>query len=81
MFESSAKVKPDDTIACDGGPRNSWRNSGFTGTRLPVCVLFDNLIDELSLDVIIDSYPTLKREQAIATLCHAQPLLILNQAA
>lgn len=52
----------------------------FTGTRLPVSVIFENLIDGLTLDEIIDSYPSLIREQAIAALRQAKSLLILNQA-
>jgi len=38
----------------------------FTGTRVPVAVLFENLADGLSLDEILDSYPTLSRELAVA---------------
>nr|VFJ89649.1 MAG: Protein of unknown function (DUF433) [Candidatus Kentron sp. H]VFJ96687.1 MAG: Protein of unknown function (DUF433) [Candidatus Kentron sp. H]VFJ97624.1 MAG: Protein of unknown function (DUF433) [Candidatus Kentron sp. H] len=29
----------------------------FTGTRIPIAVLFENLADELGLDEILDSYP------------------------
>ena len=47
----------------------------FTGTRLPVAVLFENLADGLSLDVINDSYPTLTRANAIAALQLAQTLI------
>lgn len=47
----------------------------FTGTRLPVTVLFENLADGLSLVEIIDSYPMLKRDQAIAALHLAQTLI------
>ena len=47
----------------------------FAGTRLPVAVLFKNLADGLSLDEIIDSYPTLTRANAIATLKLAQALI------
>jgi uncharacterized protein (DUF433 family) len=47
----------------------------FTGTRLPVAVLFENLVDGLSLDEIIDSYPTLTRANAIAALHLAQTLI------
>ena len=47
----------------------------FTGTRLPVAVLFENLADGLSLNEIIDSYPTLTRANAIATLQLAQALI------
>ena len=53
----------------------------FAGTRVPVAVLFENLADGLSLDEILDSYPTLKRDQAIAALRQAESLLELEKAA
>jgi uncharacterized protein (DUF433 family) len=40
----------------------------FRGTRIPVEVLFENLADGLSLDEIRDTYPTLKRADAIAAI-------------
>jgi uncharacterized protein (DUF433 family) len=40
----------------------------FRGTRIPVEVLFENLADGLSLDQILDAYPTLNREDAIAAI-------------
>lgn len=53
----------------------------FAGTRVPVAVLFENLADGLSLDEILDSYPTLKRDQAIEALRQAESLLELAKAA
>jgi uncharacterized protein (DUF433 family) len=53
----------------------------FTGTRVPVAVLFENLADGLSLEEILESYPTLKREQAIEALQQAERLLELPKAA
>lgn len=53
----------------------------FTGTRVPVAVLFENLADGLTLDEILDSYPTLKREQALAALHQAESLLETKKAA
>ena len=53
----------------------------FSGTRVPVAVLFENLADGLSLEEILESYPTLKREQAIEALQQAERLLELPQAA
>jgi len=53
----------------------------FTGTRVPIAVLFENLADGLTLDEILDSYPTIKREQAIATLQQAESLLEFKKAA
>ena len=40
----------------------------FRGTRVPVEVLFENLEDGLSIDEIIESYPSLCREDVIACL-------------
>ena len=45
----------------------------FVGTRVPVAVLFENLADGLSLDEILDSYPTLKRDQAIERSAKQNP--------
>lgn len=53
----------------------------FTGTRVPIAVLFENLADGLSLEEILESYPTLKREQAIEALQQAERLLELPKAA
>jgi uncharacterized protein (DUF433 family) len=49
--------------------------SVFAGTRVPVAVLFENLAAGLSMGEILDSYPTLKREQAIEALGQAKILL------
>lgn len=40
----------------------------FRGTRVPVEVLFDNLKDGLSLDEIVESYPSLSRDDLVACL-------------
>lgn len=40
----------------------------FRGTRIPVGVLFENLADGMSLDEILDAYPGLPRESAIAAI-------------
>ena len=40
----------------------------FRGTRIPVEVLFDNLADGMSLDEILDAYPTLKRDDAVSAI-------------
>ncbi len=53
----------------------------FAGTRVPVAVLFENLADGLTLDEILDSYPTLTREKALAALQQAESLLELKKAA
>jgi len=45
----------------------------FRGTRIPVEVLFDNLADGMSLDEILDAYPTLKRHDAVAAIENGPP--------
>jgi uncharacterized protein (DUF433 family) len=40
----------------------------FRGTRIPVEILFENLADGLSLDEILDAYPTLSREDAVKAI-------------
>lgn len=40
----------------------------FRGTRIPVEVLFENLADGLSLDEILDSYPGLRRSDAVMAI-------------
>ncbi len=51
----------------------------FAGTRVPVAVLFENLAGGLTLDEILDSWPSVKREQAIEVLRQAH-LLIEDKA-
>lgn len=53
----------------------------FTGTRVPVAVLFENLADGLSLDEVLDAYPTLSRAAALAALQEAEVCLEREQAA
>ena len=40
----------------------------FRGTRIPAEVLLENLADGMSLDEILDAYPTLNREDALAAI-------------
>ena len=51
----------------------------FSGTRVPGRVLFENLADGVSLQEILDAYPTLKREHVIEAL-HQADLLIERTA-
>lgn len=53
----------------------------FVGTRVPVAVLFENLADGMTLDEILDAYPTLKREVALAALQGAEASLEREQVA
>jgi uncharacterized protein (DUF433 family) len=47
----------------------------FKGTRVPVESLFDHLEAGVSLDQFLDDFPTVGKEQAIATLEIANKLL------
>jgi len=40
----------------------------FRGTRIPIEVLFENLADGMSLDDVLDAYPGLRREDAVAAI-------------
>ncbi len=40
----------------------------FRGTRVPIEVLFENLEDGLSINEIIEAYPSLNKEDEIACL-------------
>ena len=53
----------------------------FMGTRVPVAVLFENLADGMTLDEILDAYPTLSREAALSALQEAEASLEREQAA
>jgi uncharacterized protein (DUF433 family) len=47
----------------------------FRGTRVPVQTLFDYIADGYTLDVFLDNFPTVKREDAVAVLEDATPYL------
>ena len=62
----------------DGGPSPLTRNSGacsgetvFRGTQVPVATLFQRLDDDLPLDVFLQMFPAVSREQARAVLRRA----------
>ena len=40
----------------------------FTGTRIPVTVFLDNLTEGMCLEEFLKTYPTIRREQALAVL-------------
>ena len=40
----------------------------FAGTRVPISSLFDHLEHDYSMDEFLEDFPTVTREQAIATL-------------
>ncbi len=44
----------------------------FAGTRVPVETLFDYFIRGSSLDLFLECFPTVKREDALLILSHAK---------
>ena len=50
----------------------------FVGTRVPVRTLLDYLSAGDSLDVFLDHFPTVSREQAVAALGQAKDLLVAH---
>jgi uncharacterized protein (DUF433 family) len=53
----------------------------FVGTRVPVQYLFDYLAAGDSLDVFLEAFPTVSREQAVAALELASEILSGARAA
>jgi uncharacterized protein (DUF433 family) len=47
----------------------------FTGTRVPVRILFEYLEAGDSLEVFLEQFPTVRREQAVAALEMAREIL------
>jgi uncharacterized protein (DUF433 family) len=59
-----------------GDPEILGGHPVFRGTRVPVEILFDNLADGLTLDEILQAYPTLDRQDAITVLDLARERLL-----
>ena len=64
-----------DWGTCPAVERHSDRVSGawvFTGTRVPVRALFENLEEGATIDDFLKWFPGVTREQAVAVLAHAE---------
>ena len=64
-----------DWSQCPAVERAPERVSGawvFTGTRVPVRALFENLEEGASVDDFLQWFPGVTREQAVAVLTHAE---------
>jgi uncharacterized protein (DUF433 family) len=70
---TSARVVHSDPEIVSGTPV-------FVGTRVPVRSLFDHLAAGDSLDVFLDGFPSVSREQAVAALMQAHDLLVATYA-
>jgi len=69
-----------ENYACDGGchrqrSRDSRRNPGVRGTRVPLQTLFDYLEGGETLEEFLEGFPTVSRGMAIAALEEAKELL------
>lgn len=53
----------------------------FAGTRVPVKTLFDHLVDANGLEVFLDDFPTVTREQALAVIKIAGETVVANASA
>jgi uncharacterized protein (DUF433 family) len=63
-------------VVCD--PEILGGRPVFRGSRVPIEVLFENLEDGLSLDEIIDSYPSIPKAAAAALLKALKEAVILS---
>lgn len=52
----------------------------FIGTRVPVRTLFDHLVAGDSLEVFLDDFLSVSREQAITALWQAHDLMVATYA-
>ena len=50
----------------------------FSGTRVPVEALLDNLAAGVSLDEFLENFPTVTREQALAVLEESKERLLVG---
>lgn len=67
-------MKASDLIIID--PEIMSGTPCFRGTRVPVAVLFENLADGLTIDEILESWPTLKREDVLGVLSLASDQVV-----
>ena len=67
-------IKASDLISVD--PEIMSGTPCFRGTRVPVAVLFDNLADGLSVDEILNSWPSLRRKDVLAVLALASDQIV-----
>ena len=70
MVNGKTVMKASELISID--PAIMGGTPCFRGTRVPVSVLFENLADGLSLDEILESWPSLSRDDVLAVLALAK---------
>ena len=62
------KTMPSGASLFDTDPEILGNRLVLRGTRIPVEVLFENLADGMSPKEILDAYPGLRRDTAIAAI-------------
>jgi uncharacterized protein (DUF433 family) len=77
-FRAKTVMKASELISID--PAIMGGTPCFRGTRVPVSVLFENLADGLSLDEILESWPSLRRDDVLAVLALAKNEVVKSAA-
>ena len=72
-------IDPANPVIIVTNPERLGGTPCFVGTRVPVAVFFENLADGLTIDEIVDQYPSVTKDVAIETLRQAN--VVLNRAA
>ncbi len=70
---NQSQASPDLPISIDKNVMSG--TPVFRGTRVPVQTVFDYLIDGSALERFLDSFPTVRRQDAIAVLSSATQYL------
>jgi uncharacterized protein (DUF433 family) len=74
--EISRKISSKSAITRDPGIHSG--SPVFTGTRVPVNILFDYLADGQSIDDFVQHYPSVSRDRAVAALEEVKKLFEVN---
>jgi uncharacterized protein (DUF433 family) len=67
-------MKLDDAI--EPSSRNTSGGAVFTGTSVPIRLLFEFLEDNQTMDTFLDQFPAVSREQARAVLDASRDMLL-----
>ncbi len=75
-FRAMASLRRDQVV--HSNPDILGGTPVFIGTRVPVRILFEYLEAGDSLEVFLEQFPTVRREQAVAALEMAREILTEN---
>jgi uncharacterized protein (DUF433 family) len=67
-------MKLADVIECDS--QNITNSAVFSGTSVPIELLFEFLEDDQTVDTFLDQFPTVSRDQARAVLGASRDMLL-----